>query len=170
MRDEKEIQFRVLELEYKDFLSRREVIHYAQWAIPLGWFTGVLTAGLVHDGYDLAGVIIIAIGLYAVVKRDRVKNDYNLEALRIITSHLLEEENLPPRLEPEPPAQLTTRDRIVLFAMFLGFTSFAYFQMRPPSIFALVAYLGLLALVLLWFLRGIGLLRTRVHQSALREQ
>jgi len=88
MLDDVDIQLRVLELEHKDYLSRREVIHYAQWGAPLGWFTGALMAGWVRDPVSFAIIGLIAWLLYDTIKEQRITYDLALEATEILIKDL----------------------------------------------------------------------------------
>jgi hypothetical protein len=86
--DERELQVRLLELEYRDCLSRREVMHYAQWGAPLGWLTATIAAGWIRDFGSILIIGIIAWMLSSLIGDERTKYDLNLEAILFVISDL----------------------------------------------------------------------------------
>ena len=80
--DELELRLHLLELEYKDEMSLREAVHFAQWGAPLGWLTATIAAGWIRDPISLVGIGVIAWIVYDSIRQERIKHDRTLEVIR----------------------------------------------------------------------------------------
>jgi hypothetical protein len=141
-----------LELEHKDSLSKREVLHYLQYLVPLGWVTGGMTAGWVKDLPAFIEVLIVAAYVGLVIRGKCIKEDRNLESIQILVSHLLTEEDLPDRLDPLTPSPqvLKPHERFTIFLIFTFFASLFYFSAKTVSLTSYVAYLVIVVLLGVW--------------------
>jgi hypothetical protein len=154
MLDDADIQFRVLELEYKDYLSKREVIHYAEWGIPSGWFTGLLASGRVQDLVSLVLVGFVALWLFAIIRAERVKYDRSLEAICIMMPDILHKEKLPERFVESLPREATITERLIVFLIVTAFVTYFFSQMER-SVLNFGVYLAILLFVAWWVIKGI---------------
>lgn len=131
MLDDMDIQYRVLEFEYKDYLSKREVTHYAEWGVPMGWFAALLASGQVKGLVYLSLVGFIALLLYLAIKSKREEQDLNLEAIRILLTDLRRQERLPQSLveaAARRPTPLSTTQNFLLLIILILFFGSIYLQ------------------------------------------